>query len=270
MAFPLAAQVDRERLSIIGWSKGCSVAVEYYGYPGLGAGIFNEPISIQIGSISLKQPAKTAVTDWVINAEGKAVWDQGKARKAVDKLKKSGYALLGSSETVPAAPSGWPEIDEVLLTTRSLGALSPSGWPVADFRLHQIHYSPMGTCTLLVYRWTGSSDRDFFHFVLARMLNPRARVNRAAAHLDLANRLFDRGDLAGALAESALAAAGAQRDAEARYKHAAYLALSGYPEDALDELAEAVRYDKKNKDRARQDPDFESLRKNKSFRRLTR
>ncbi|MBI5882049.1 MAG: hypothetical protein HZB91_02975 [Elusimicrobia bacterium] len=267
---PSRAQVDRETVHVLGWSKACSVAVEYFGFPGVGAGLFNEPISMQIGSIALQDPALKASEDWIINAEGKAVWDPDKAAKAVSKLKKTGFVLAGSSETVPAEPTGWPEIDAVLLTTRSLGAYSPSGWPAKDFRLHQIHYSPMGTCALLLYRWTGSKERDFFQFLLVRTRNPRAKIERAMAHLDLAIRLFDRGDLAGALDESGFAARAAPNDAEARYRHAAYLALSGYYEDAFDELSLSLRYEKKNKERARKDPDFEGLAKDKRFKTLTR
>ncbi|MBI5625263.1 MAG: hypothetical protein HY924_15910 [Elusimicrobia bacterium] len=267
---PARAQVDRETLEILGWAKACSVAVEYYGYPALGNAIFTEPISMQIGSISLVEPKREPVVKWLIHADGKSVWDADKARKAEEKLRKSGFVLKGSSETLPGQPTGWPGVDQVLLTTRSLGAYSPSGWPQEkDFRLHQIHYSPMGTCALLLYRWTGAANRDFFQFVLVRLRNPRAKVERALAYLDLANRLFESGDLDGALRASRLAASGAQRDAETRYKHAAYLALSGYRQEAIDELATALRYRRENRERARLDPDFEDLRKDKRFRLLT-
>jgi hypothetical protein len=236
----------------------------------MGSAMFNEPITMQIGTISLQEPAKTASVDWLLNIEGKSVWDPEKAAATIARLRKSGYLLQGSSETVPSSATAWPEIDSVLLTTRSLGAFSPSGWPAKDFRLHRIHYSPMGTCALLLYHWDGSKERDFFQFVLTRLRNPRAKVERALAHLDLANKLFEQGDLAGALAESAMAARGAQRDPEARYKHAAYLALSGWHEDALDELKLSLRLEQRNRGRAKDDPDFEGLRKDKRFRALTR
>ena len=97
-----------------------------------------------------------------------------------------------------------------------------------------------------------------------------SKIERALAHLDLAARLFDRGDLAGALNESGFAARAAANDPEARYRHAAYLALSGYYENAFDELSISLRYEKKNRERARHDPDFEGLRKDKRFKALTR
>ncbi|MFA6316634.1 MAG: hypothetical protein WC943_04390, partial [Elusimicrobiota bacterium] len=82
-AAPARAQVDRESLDVLGWSKACSVAVQYYGYPAMGSAMFNVPITMQIGTISLQEPAKTASVDWLLNIEGKSVWDPEKAAATI-------------------------------------------------------------------------------------------------------------------------------------------------------------------------------------------
>ncbi|MBI5211442.1 MAG: tetratricopeptide repeat protein [Elusimicrobia bacterium] len=266
---PAAAQeTDHERLSLVGWLKSCSVAVEYYGFPVLGSAIATDPIMVRIGTLSIGGPDSQMAKTWLIEEEGRKIWRPEQAAKTIDNLRKAGYVLAGSSEPVTVAAAGFADIDEVILTTKAFSARSPGGWPGKEFVFHRIYYSPLNNCALFVYRWTGAREKDFFQFILVETRNPRARVLRADARLSLSRRLFDAGDLAGALGEAGLAAALSPDSPEARYRHAALLALSGHHEAALDELAEAVKRDKKLKERARKDLDLENLRKDKRFRRL--
>jgi tetratricopeptide (TPR) repeat protein len=78
------------------------------------------------------------------------------------------------------------------------------------------------------------------------------------------------GDLRGAVRAIEQLLARDHRHAVAHFNLACYLALAGEPERAIDELTLACGLDEAHRDYARDDPDFDSLRKHPDFRALLR
>ena len=262
-----AIDIERETYAIVGWNNACSVAVERYAYPVLGQAIHGEPISSRVGTLSIVSKRPIVETRWVYEADGANTHDKAAIAGFRRKLRKAGFDRAGFHETIRAAPAAdSPGAAEVILSTAILEA-RPDFWPdTNEWRLGQIHYNPLSTCALLVYDRIG--ERDRFKFILTRIYNPGARSDRARAHVTNGRLLFNSGDLAGALEETAIGARTAPEVGAARYQHAAMLALSGRLSAAMDELLAAVKLDGRFAEKAADDLDFESLRVRQDFREL--
>ena len=188
----------------------------------------------------------------------------------METLKKEGYAQPGFIEYIRRERAGRRAgLDELLRSTASLSATAARGWPDKDYTLAEIHYSPLPTCALAVYRFKGSK-KEFFFYTLTRTQSPTARAARARLHVENAMFLLDDGDLAGSLAETGIAVSAAPESALARYHHGAALCMEGSLEEALAELTEAVKRDKRFAEQARSDVNFETLRRDARFVELTK
>ncbi len=269
-AGPAAGQaIERETFSAVGWNDACSVAVTHYGYPPLGEGARDEPVLTEIGTLTIPPGAQSARIQWDVNWTGIGTWQPGQAARALSDLAAAGYSQAGFAEIVrPQRISSQPGPAQVLLSTAAFSMRSTAGWPSRGWNWDQVVYAPLGNCALFVFR-ADRQDAAFYSFLLLRVYDPSARGRRAQAHLDSAGLAYDAGDLPGALEESAIAAQMVPDLAQARYRHAAMLSLSGRSDESLAELDAALRLDPKLKAKAPHDPDFESLRAFSHFQRLT-
>jgi len=267
---------DRETFYRLGWNDACSVAVLHYGFPFLGEALAAEPVMSRIGTYTTAPGQTKPEAKWLYLAKGKFSWKPEKADKAKTDLAKKGYVKAGYKETLRPDPvvddRDLPRLLGTLDTLKLPADFAPIEEP--GFRLAFIHYSPIGACGLLVYYRSGTTKegklKEFFRPVLARIGNPVARTDRALAHTTNGLLLFERGDLAGALAETRIAAVMAPDYALARYHYGGQLALAGQTREALAELEAAVRMDPQYKKKARSDLDWDSLAKHPSFKELTR
>lgn len=248
-----ALEAGKEELSIIGWNKACSVAVTHLSYPRPGQAVANEPIATRIGTLTVATGEEKARARWTIDWGGANSWLEKPAQEAMQSLIAAGYDDRGYREDIRngIAPS-----------TASLQARQDPGWPSSDWRLARLHFNRLGTCALAVFAQEG----PLLRYVLTRVYNPKARSVRARAHLEEGLRLFDAGDLAGALDETGVAAAVYPEGAENRYHHAAMLCLSGELQESITELAEAVKLKPEYRKKALKDIDFESVAKQPRFR----
>lgn len=263
-----AIDIDHEEYQIIGWDDGCSVAVERYGYPRLGEAIRTEPITSRIGTIYILAEWKTkSITRWVFEADGTHTYDKHAIDRFRKVLRKKGHDRPGFAETIRNSPTiDSPGSAEVIFSTAILEA-RPDFWPdTRDWRLANIHYNPLSTCALMIYEKIG--ERPRFKFLLTRIFNASARSERGRAHTVNGRLLFNNGDLVDALAETEIGAKMAPELAATRYNYAGMLSLSGRLEASLRELLAAIKIDEDYRDKARDDLDFDPLRKRQDFQEL--
>lgn len=263
-----AQHVFQERLEVVGWNKGCSVGVAHYGYPDPSVVKMPDPIVTLIGSLSLAPGQNKPEIHWLMTRDGLYTYEAADAKNALDHLAAHDYKRPGTVEKLLVLDERQP-LEDVLASTASLSAAAAEGWPPPTFKLSEIHYSPLGTCALLVYRFK-ESPRPYFQYLLTRIKDPSIRKVRAQAHAANSVLLFERGDSPAALAEAKLSAELAPEFPPARYRHAAMLSLSGSLDEAVEELAQALRRDKALKAKARKNPDFENLKDHPRFIELTR
>ena len=207
---------------------------------------------------------------WEIDWDGANTWKPLAAKKAVAELIAAGYSALGFTESVRAARVGaQPGLEETLLSTEPFHLRRTMGWPGPDWRLSKVHYSPLGTCGLFVFT-NRSAPQPFHRHVLARIYNQAARSVRSRAHVTNGLILLEEGDIAGAEAETAIAAGLTPQQAQARYHHAAMLCLLGRQEEAMTELAVAVKLKADYKKTAREDKNLDALFSSRRFQDLTK
>ncbi len=227
-----------------------------------------DPIVTLIGSLSLAPGESQPEIHWLMTRDGLYTYEEADAKNARAYLAKHDYNRPGTVEKLLSLEERQP-LEDVLLSTASLSAAAATGWPPPTFKLSEIHYSPLATCALLVYRFK-ESPRPYFQYILTRIKDPSIRKVRAQAHAANSVLLFERGDSPAALMEAKTAAELAPEFPPARYRHAAMLSLSGSLEESMEELAQALRRDKSLKAKARKNPDFENLKDNPRFQELTR
>ena len=260
--------IAREDWSVIGWNDACSVAVTRRAYPRLGDAIAGDPVMTRVGTITLRPGEEQPERLWTLELDGQLSWDGPAFRKAEQELRKAGWSRPGYSETISAGPIGsQPGLAETLLSTSTLRLRRKPHWPPSGWRWSAAHYNPLSTCALLVFE-TGEGGINH-RFLLARIHDPRARIDRARAHTENARLLLDAGELRRAAAEAENGARMAPELAITRYHHAALLALTGRPDEAMKELSEAVRLEPDYREKARLDRDFSELRPRQDFARLT-
>lgn len=263
-----AVDAEREELSIIGWNTACSVAITHLAYPGLGEAIISEPIGTQIGALTIPPGEQKAKPDWKADWGGANSWSAGTAQKAISELVAAGYDHRGFPEEVrPDRIAPQRDLAEIIRTTDTLAARGARDWPEADWRLARINYNRLATCALVIFE-KKQNHKPFFRYVLARLYNTQARSVRSRAHLNNGLLLFGEGDLPGALAETEIAAALYPEGPANRYHHAAMMALSGYLEDSIAELGEAIKLKEEYRAKALKDLDFESVQKHPRFKTL--
>lgn len=266
-----ARAVDHETLAVLGWKYGaCAVALKHFGYPAPGAGMGEDPIMVRVGALSIPPGRAAAKPQWIIASDGPYAYYASDVKAALSKLAAAGYSRAGFIETVrpdPVAPQ--PGLEALLRSTAALSATAPGGWPDRwDYRLAEIFYSPLSDCALVVYRLK-NTRKDIFHYVLTRTANARVRAARARAHVENGMLLLNDGEIDAALAETAIAARLAPESAPARYHHAMLLCLTGSLPEALEELEAALKLDRKLKVSAREERNFETLFKDRRFKKLT-
>lgn len=262
-----AFEFEHEEYKIIGWNNACGVAVERYAYAPLGHSSRKEPITSRVGTLSIVTALPVAQTRWVFEADGTRTFDPTEIERYRLKLLKAGFDRRGYDETIRNATTvESPGSAEVILSTASLDA-RPDFWPEpSEWRWAHAHYNPLGTCALLIYERIDRAES--YKFLLTRIYNASARVDRGRAHAVNGRLLFNQGDLAGALAETAIGAALAPELGGTRYQHAAMLTLNGRLDAGFDELQAAVKLDERFAEKAATDLDFESLRLRLDFRKL--
>lgn len=259
-----ALDVEREEYRLIGWNDACSVAVERYAFPVLGQAIQAEPITTRIGTLTIIASKPAVETRWALEADGANTYDTTAIEHVRRQLRKAGYGRPGFSETIrDAATAESPGSAEVILSTATLEA-RPDFWPdTRQWRWGQAHYNPLSTCALLIYEKIG--ERDRFKFILTRIDNASARFDRGRAHTTNGRLLFNAGNLAAALAETAIGARVAPEMGDTRYHYAAMLALTGRLNEAMRELLAALKQDESFSKKAANDADFDSLRNRQDF-----
>jgi tetratricopeptide (TPR) repeat protein len=269
---PAAAQnadIDHETWSVIGWNDACGVAYEHYYYPKLGAEMASEPISSQIGTAEIPPGLEKPATTWILDASGRLSWDERAAANTVKQLKSAGYTQPGFPETIQDGPIGdQPGLAETILSTSTLQARVKSGWPGPEWRWTGGSYGPLGDCALLSYE--KRDNPRHYRLILLRVYNMRARRDRSYAHATNARLLFNAGNLTAAAPEAETASRLDPDLPIARYEHAAMLTLTGNPNEAVDELAAAVKLDPKYGKKASEDLDFEDLKDRQDFQELTK
>ncbi|MEQ1917652.1 MAG: hypothetical protein ABL955_00510 [Elusimicrobiota bacterium] len=254
-----ALDIEREEYKVIGWNDACSVAVERYAYPVLGAAIYGEPITSRLGTLAIVTAQPVVETRWVYEADGPNSYEKFAIGSARRKLRKAGFERPGFDEVIrDSVTVVSPGSAEVILSTAILEA-RPDFWPdTRQWRWARAHYNPLGTCALLVYERIG--ERERFKFVLTRIYNASARSDRGRAHTTNGRLLLNDGDLPGALAETEIGARMAPELGATRYHYAALLALSGHDDDSMRELLTAIKIDGRFLEKAAKDADFDSLR----------
>jgi hypothetical protein len=270
LAAAAAAQelpAEREELLVLGWNDACSISVKHLVYPPLGVAIHAEPIATRLGTLTVQPGEQRTDTKWFYEASGPNTYDPKKVAGIERDLRKLGYGRKGYPETVRPDPSTiQPGLAETLLTTATLRLRPGLAWPGAGWRWSGAHYSPLGTCALLLFESTSGIPRKTW--LLARTYNPRVRLERSRAHAVNSRLLFSAGELEPAAAEAGTAASLAPESAQNRYVYATLLAMSGRDDEAVAELRVAIELDPKRRKEARSDADFETLRPRQDFRDL--
>ena len=263
------ADVDHETWKVIGWSDSCGVAFEHFYFPKLGEDMASEPLETHIGTAMIAPGKEDYVARWTFEATGRLSYSEQAVAKAEKDLRKGGYVRPGYLEVIQDAAIGdQPLLAETILSTETLQARLKKAWPPQpEWRWAGGSYSPLGTCALLVFEHRASPRH--YRLLLARVYNPRVRLDRAYAHASNARLLFNAGSLDIAATEAETAAALAPELPIARYEHAAMLALTGNPNQAVDELSAAVKLDDAYADKARGDLDFADIKDRQDFREIT-
>lgn len=261
--------VDHEVWSVIGWNDSCGVAFTRLAYPKLGEAMMAEPVMTRAGFMSIAPQKEEAEARWTLESDGALSWDKKAFKKAEKDLIKGGYSRPGYPDVIRDGPIGdQPGLAESILSTATLSVRLKKGWPGPEWRWAAANFNPLGTCALLAFEKRAEPRR--YRFLLVRVYNSRARIDRAYAHASNARLLFNAGNLDESAPEAATAAALAPELPIARYEHAAQLALTGHHNEAVTELAAALKLEPKYKEKARTDLDFADLKRRDDFREITR
>jgi hypothetical protein len=257
--------IEHETLTVLGWNRACSVAIDLRGYPFLGDASVQDPVMLRVGSITIAPGSESATAQWLVVGDGVYSWDPAEAAAARAALKQKGYTRAGYSETLRPDPVvDDAELREILLTTAAFRSRAKDLMP-APWRLAEVHYSPVvATCALLAYE-----KQKIIALRLVRVGNPAVRRDRARAHLLNGLRLLEQGDRVGALAETGIAAATAPDYPVALFHHAEQLCVNGQNDAALDQVAAAIKLDASYKRRAADSKDLRDIAWMPRFKALT-
>ena len=260
--------LKREDWRVLGWNDACAAALETKAYPKLGMGIQEDPAETHIGTLTIDAGQETFQLSWNLELDGAYSWEERQAASTEKDLQDAGYVRPGFHEDVRAEVGNQPGLAEVLQSTTTLGTRLKKGWPGRGWRLSGVDFNPLSTCALLAYAPRRGGLRH--QFLLVRVYDSRARLERARAHTENALLLFAKGDVDTAAAEAATGAALAPELPVSRYHNAALQTLTGHIEDAVSELSAAIKLDPKLRAKARDDQDFDALRVRDDFQDLVR
>ena len=265
-AVSIERQEAHDEFAFIGWDSACSAAIQNVSYPPFGAGVTGEPSAWKFGALNIAPGASQPTAQWILDSRKDSFWSAPQAQKASEALAKT-HAFKGFVEDVREGPMGdQPGLAELLLTTSAFRAAGSPAWPPPAFRLAQVQYHPLITCALLVFSTPGSAEEAQYRCVLIRLLNTSARRRRADAHAANGLLLYSKSsDPEAAEAELAIAAHMDPQYAPGRYHHAVLLAALGRFDEALEELAVAVRLDKAWAKKAKEALEFHSLHEDARF-----
>ncbi len=264
----------REEARVVGWGRGCSVAVGVYDWGRLEGSQAQSPSAGRVGTLSLRAGQDGAKADWRLRWRNGTSSDWRNAFAVESQLKKEGYASSGFDEELATGPyaAGFSE----LLSSSALADLGLSRLP-SGYRVATIDYPPgPEACVLAILKPyapagkvadSGRAD-GALKLLLTRTALPSLRTLRSRAHLKNAAALLQEGKIEPALRESAVAAAETPGDAQARYDHAAFLCLDGDIEGALAELGAAIAIDPSLRARAPQDMRLDILREDPRFSKM--
>lgn len=254
-----------EELRFLGWGEACELALSFLRYPPLGEGLQGLPAEWRIGTLAIPPGGGRTVEDWGYRSDGSAEWSAAEAGAETDALSKDGFTKPGFVENVrDARVADKPGLSELLLTTAPFETAHPVRWPPPPHVLARIHYSPLGTCALFIFKDRGSA-KDSYRTVLARLKDPGVRRRRSRGHVNNGLLLFEDSDLYGAQEELAIAAAADPAYGAARYHHAALLTALGQDDEALAELKAATAANPAYAARARKAQEFSGLRRDQRF-----
>ncbi|OIO07528.1 MAG: hypothetical protein AUJ52_10140 [Elusimicrobia bacterium CG1_02_63_36] len=261
-----------DELLFLGWNNACSVALEYYSYPLLGAAPLGDPDRWRVGTVTVEPDGEQEEKDWVYTHERTSYWDRERAESAVRSLSKEGYDAPGFLEQVRNAPiAERPGLYETLHTTAAFkGSVHALDWPDPRFHIESIRYSPFGHCAFLVYRDL-KNPRASYDFRLVRILDPGVRRVRARAHTTNGLLLYkDNSDIYAAEAELSIAAEMDPQYALALFYHGGFLIAHGRREDGIRRLAEAVKIDDRFIEKAKSAKEYETVREHPEFKKVIR
>ena len=275
LTFPAAAQdnpdftIDHQDWHMVGWNDACGVAFSVLSFPKVGEAIAGDPISTRVGIMNILVGKDASELRWTLEADGPLSFSQKDLDKAEKDLKAGGFSRPGYPEIIQNVPVGdQPLLAEAILSTSTLAPRLKKGWPGPEWRWAGANYNRLATCTVLVYE--NRADPRHYSFLLLRVYNTRARTNRSYAHASNARLLFNVGNLDAGALEAETAALLDPDLPIARYEHAAMLALTGRADLAMDELNVAVKLNPKYREKARDDRDFDELRRREDFQEATR
>ena len=262
--------IDHQDWKVLGWNDSCGVALTVLSYPKLGEAMVADPLETRAGTMIIPVGKENAETRWILEADGPLTWNPKMFASSEKELRDAGFTRRGYPEVLRDGPIGkQPGLAETLTSTATLSSRLTAGWPPRPaWRWAAANYNFLGTCALLAFENTDAKRR--YRFLLVRVYNPRARLDRAYAHVSNARLLFNDGDLEGGAAEAANAALQAPEMALARYEHAAMLSLTGNTNEAVEELGVALKIDPKLRVKLHDDIDFADLHDRDDFRALTR
>jgi tetratricopeptide (TPR) repeat protein len=259
-------RVGYEEVIVNGWGAGCSVAIRHFRYPPAAEGTQMDPNWGRLGTVTLEPDKRQPTVNWFMQVKDGSPYYKGWMIAAEDQLSRAGYETQGFYERVrpdPVAPNR--DLEPLIKSTASLRVGYTVAYASAPYALSRVYYSPLGNCAFLVFERPGYPP-NLFKYQLVRV-PVEVRRERAQAHLTNALLLYKNlNDVYGALEEAATAASMDPRLAEARYHHAAMLAVHGRFEDSLKELREAVQLDPNYGKVARKAIEFEDLWKQPRFK----
>jgi len=233
-----------DEFHFVGWRDSCAVGLQYYSFPPTGTGLQGTPDRWRVGTLSVRPGEDRERAEWSYSSGENLAWDRGAAAKAVLDIRESGFDKLGHVELIRLdRAADQPGLEALLRSTSSFETGYRVKWPPERYRLQRVHYSPLGTCVLCVFRDV-SRPRNSYFFRLVRILDPGLRRKRARAHVSNALLLFrNQADMAGALEELRIAATTDPGFPLALYHFGRMLALHGRYDEAMDHLERAVARD---------------------------
>lgn len=255
-----------DEFTFLGWRDGCSAALQYFSYPPIGASMWGLPDTWLIGSVTIPPDTVNPKARWVSRGITAMAWNKDEAIQRTEELLREGYVAGGHVERIrDAKVADRPGLAHIIQSTTTFRLGYRTKWPPRRYKLREVHYSPLGTCAMLVFRYPRRPRRSY-RWKLVRLLNPDVRRKRARAHVTNALLLYQETDLYGAEDELAIAADMDPEYPAALYHHARLLAAHGRFDEAIVSLGAAVDHDKRYGEKAKKAIEFVEIRRRPVFK----